>query len=550
MSFFQKISRRQAIRDVINEADHSKGLRKVLGVTDLVAFGISSTLGSGIFVSVGLISQFAGPAIFLSFAIAAIGCLLSASCYAEFASMVPVSGQSYTYTYVALGEVVAFITGWLGFLAYSVAAAAVSRGWAAHVSSLIESVWGVTLPNGLVNCPIEDVSMLSVSGLAVFLNLACTVLGCLGVTHSTRLASLLVVVNVSIMAGFSIYGAASYGEASNLVPLLPSGLGGVLKGSGLAFFCLTGWELTCTLSEEVRNPSRDLPRGILTALLSVTILYCSVCLTLSSMVPNENISVSAPIVDAFRFHNDEKGAFLVSLTVIIVCIPSTISGIVGTPRIIYKMAKDGLLFPFLAKVNRYGSPVAATMLCGLFSASLAGFVSFESLAASCSAATLFMFAVVCIGLVVVRVRENESPVDPGLTNGLILSLLAFIITSFAFCLCLSAGNSESVSIFLLGVVNILSFCICIRFYRSATRVTFDPTLALVHRMIMDGKFDKPDRFRCPFVPYLPLVAAWVNIMIVASLGPAANVGLILMLLSGLAMYLLYGIRHSKLSQVL
>ena len=546
MSVLDQISRRQSVSDVLKNSSLRGGLRKVLGVGDLLAFGISSTLGSGIFVTVGVISQFAGPGLFLSFAIASFGCLLSAYCYAEFGCRLPVSGQSYTYTYVALGELVAFITGWLGFLAYSIATAAVSRGWATHLATLIRSAWGLSLPAWLVDSPVESLPHVSISGLAAFLNLACTILACLGITHSTRLAYILVIINFSLMVGFSLYGAVSYGSPSNLTPLLPFGLTGVLKGSGLAFFCSTGWELTCTLSEEVKHPGRDLPRGIMGALLAVTVLYCAVCLTLSSMVPFNLISVSAPIADAFLFHEDKKGALLVAFTVVVVCIPSTISGIIGTPRIIYKMAQDGLLFPCLGSINKHGSPVTATVLCGFFSAVLAGFLNFESLAATCSACTLFMFTLVCIGVLVIRVNDHSFSNKSRLSSRLTLSLPVFVLTSFLFCtLLVETDFSFDVWVAIFGLLNLASAALCVKLYKSALQESFQTSLIGQALVIEDTSLAR-EIFLCPYVPFLPLLAAWGNILMIASLGYKALVGLTSLLISGLIIYFSYGIQHSKL----
>ena len=540
MGLLEKISRRQLAADVVKDLPPGSGLKRVLGAGDLVAFGVSSTLGSGIFVSLGVISHFAGPGLFLSFTIAATVCLLSAFCFSEFACRLPVSGQSYTYTYVAMGELWAFLMGWLSFLAYSIATAAVSRGWATHLSSLVFSVTSFRLPAWSVAEPFAYNSYLSLSALAACLNLLCTILACWGVSHSTKVAYILVVINLSLMVGFSLYGALFYGETSNMVPLLPFGFGGVLKGSGLAFFCCTGWELTCTLSEEVKNPNRNIPKGIMGALFIVTLLYCAVCLTLSSMVSIGQISLLAPIAEAFLFHNDTAAAFIVSFTVVIVCVPSTISGIVGTPRIIYKMAQDGLLPASLSRVNRDGSPVNATVLCGIISASLAGFINFESLAASCSAATLFIFAVVCIAIPLVRLNERDR------RSPLTCYMLLFALSSFAFTMrvqitefILDGWNIG------LALTNLLSAWICVRTYNSGKKhVLYTP---LIDRIIVKG--DREDiPYLCPFVPYIPLLAAWVNIFIISSLGLSAVVGLHFLLMAGLLVYFGYGIQHSNIGK--
>ena len=564
-SLLTKVLRKQLIADVVKDAADAHalgtGLKKVLGVRDLISFGISSTLGSGIFVTVGSISGLAGPGLFLSFLVAAFGSLLSAFCYAEFASRLPVSGQSYTYSYVSLGELVAFTTGWLAFISYSVATAAVSRGWANYVDSFVRAVVGTGLPAWLVNEPVDGwYGMISLSGLAALLNLFCMTLACFGVHESTRISFILVIVNLVLMTCFSAYGAFNYGEAANLEPLLPFGLTGVVKGSGLAFFCCIGWELVCTLSEEVKKPSRDLPRGIMGSLGAVSVLYCAVCLTLSAMVPFTNISVSAPIADAFRFHGDNLGALVVSLTVVVVCIPSTITGVVGTPRMLYKMAMDGLIYDWLAIVNSHGSPVYATLVCGTFSAILGGVLHFESLASSCSAVTLFMFAIVCVGVVIVRANECVAAGYVNSISHLTFSLVAFCVISFAFCLALVNMDDFSAPVlYSMGFANLVAAALTVRMYdqiASGRRTSLDSVKSgsnepLLNSVVVVTGLNKKGRrniYLCPLVPYMPLLATWVDLFMMASLGYAALGGLLLMLVSGLAVYFSYGIKNSKLGK--
>ena len=548
-SLLSKLTRKQIVADVVKAAAKENGLKKVLGVRDLISFGISSTLGSGIFVTVGAIAAIAGPGLCLSFLLAAFGSLLSAACYAEFASRLPVSGQSYTYSYVALGELAAFITGWLGFLSYSVATAAVSRGWATYFDSFLRASVHVHLPRWLVDDPINEI--FSVSGLAALLNVVCTILACYGVHESTKLSFILVVVNFSLMTLFSLYGAYQYGDVSNLDPLLPFGWTGVVKGSGLAFFCCIGWELICTLSEEVKRPSRDLPRGIIGSIGAVVVLYCAVCVTLSCMVPFELISLKAPIADAFRFHHDKIGALIVSFTVVVACIPSTLSGIVGTPRIVYKMAKDGLMYSWLSRVNSHGSPANAAIVCGLLSAVLAGGLHFESLASGCSAVTLFMFVMVSVGVVIVRVSEHESPVHPHAIQRLTLSLIAFCLISLIVSICLvESGTVSPRTLYVLIGLNV----ICASWVRYAYRWALD-TNFLTHPLLADEiaittvtPRAKRDVYLCPLVPTVPLLAAWVDIFMMASVGFTALGGLLVLLVAGLIVYFSYGIRHSKLTK--
>ena len=528
-----------------SHAEHisGTGLKKVLGVVDLVSFGISSTLGSGIFVTVGAIATLhSGPGLFLTFIIAGVGSLLSAFCYAEFASRLPVSGQTYTYSYVSLGEFTAFLTGWLSFLSYSVATAAVARGWANYVSCFVQAVSGVAIPAWLVNEPVVQFDgIISVSGLAAALNIVCTILACWGVHESTRISFILVLVNFAMMVGFSLYGTVMYGEFDNLQPVAPFGIGGIIRGSGLAFFCCIGWELVCTLSEEVKHPSRDLPRGILGSLGAVTLLYSAVCLTLCAMVPYQAISLGAPIADAFKYHGDHFGYLVISLVCVTVCPPSVLTGLLGPPRMLYKMAKDGLLYESLGRLNSHGAPALATVICGMISALLAGVLEFESLASCCSAVTLFMFVIVCIGILIVR--ANESVVCDREKNQLELALLGFCGTSFLFSLVLVDAWTVSDGVwYLFCFLNVLAGALVVHFYQQVEQQKKFGYLG-------QKLFNVPSKelFLCPMVPLLPLVATWVDIVMMVSLGTPGIGGLLFMLVSGIIVYFTYSVKHSKLA---
>jgi basic amino acid/polyamine antiporter, APA family len=555
--------RRQNIKTLLRESaeEHAagKGLHKVLTVTDLVAFGISSTLGSGIFVTVGTIAaQYAGPGIFLSFLVAGFGSMLSALCYAEFASRIPLSGQGYTYAYVALGEVVAFVNGWLGFVSYCVATAAVARGWASYVDCFFLAIPSpVTLPRWMVNAPIDGFGgIMAFSGLAALLNIACMTMACFGISESTRLSLILVIVNFSLMVGFVIYGSWSYGDVDRLEPLMPFGVLGVLKGSGLAFFCCIGWELVCALGEEVKRPSRDLPRGIIGSLSATTALYCAVCIALAVMVPWQQISIGAPIADAFRFNGDNFGYILVSFVCTMVCPPSVLAGIIGPPRILYKMARDGLVFEWLGRVNAKGAPVTATLVGGCFASVLAGVFNFESLAGTCSSSTLFMFALVCFGVLIVRAREAGAVENQG---KLTIALMVFAVFSFFFCALLIHGGNVAWLI-VAGILNIGSAGFAVHTYNVVSTPSIDPKTNPLLREGFPASHDsilitsvksakkRHDIFLCPLMPFLPLLAAWVDIFMIASLGPTAAVGLLGMLVSGMFVYFAYGIHNSKLAQ--
>jgi amino acid transporter len=224
----------------------------------------------------------------------------------------------------------------------------------------------------------------------------------------------------------------------------------------------------------------------------------------------------------------------------------------GTPRIVYKMAKDGLMFEWLTVVNSHGSPVNAAILCGLLSTLLAGFLHFEPLASSCSAATLFMFVIVCVGVVIVRVSEHQSPVHPHAIKKLTISLVLFCFVSLIASICLVEESLVSKStLYLILVVNVLSGVYVWNSYRWAldSRFLDHPLLTNEVTLTTVAPKTKRDVYLCPLVPTVPLLAAWIDIFMMASVGFTALGGLVALLAIGLAIYFAYGIRHSKLGRV-
>ena len=264
----------------ITEGFHA--MKKVIGVTDVISFGISATIGSGVFVTVGYISKnyYTGPSLFICFGYVILAVLLSALCFSEFASKLHTSGMGYSYANTTYGKMTAFCIGVITFISYCLGTAAVSRGFADYLKSFIFASTGYTLPPILVSLQVHE--WVSISLLAPILCATATFVAMMGVQNSARVAHALMFMNISIMVGFIIYGLLRYGDSSNLTPLtIPSqGWGGLFKGSGLAFFCVIGWEMTCSLTEEMKNPVWDLPIGIITTLGLVGLLYCTASITL------------------------------------------------------------------------------------------------------------------------------------------------------------------------------------------------------------------------------------------------------------------------------
>ncbi len=285
------VFRKKSIPAMILESQQKSGLKKALGALDLTALGIGAIIGTGIFVLTGIAAaKYAGPALVLSFVVSGLACAFAALVYAEFASMVPVSGSAYTYSYAALGEFFAWIIGWDLMLEYALASSTVAIGWSGYFVSLLNGL-GIHLPQwatlsaasgGLVNIP------------AIVIALLITWLISIGIKESARVNNIIVGVKLFAVLVFIVV-AAFYVKPSNWHPFLPFGFSGVFHGAAIVFFAYIGFDAVSTAAEEVKNPQRDLPRGIIASLIICTVLYIVVAALLTGIVPYTQLNVAAPV---------------------------------------------------------------------------------------------------------------------------------------------------------------------------------------------------------------------------------------------------------------
>ena len=533
----------RSTRTLSHTSVDGRRLKPVLGFLDVLSFGISATIGSGIFVSIGYIAKFlSGPALFISFISVIVSALLSAVCYAEFSSKVSSSGMGYSYKYTTYGELVAFCTGLITFISYCLGTAAVSRGWAGYLRCLINASFGYEIPDILVAYPVND--WISISLLAPLLCGFSAIIAIAGMKESAAVGRGLLLINLGIMTLLIWYGIGVYGDTANLSPLtLPDkGWTGVLQGSGLAFFCLIGWDLTCSLTEEVKDANRTLPRGIVTTLLLVGTLYCAVSITLCAMMPTDLIDVSAPVASAFLAHGDHLMYLLVSVAAVTITKANVLTGSTGPPRVIFTMAKDGLLPEALARVDSVtGVPRHATLLCGFLNVMASGLFDFKQLASFTSCLALLVYTVVCGGVLLLRCPSRGSR---GSISG---SLAMFVIASLCFQFNLLSPAATSVSLVKYGIVNLVSAVALAIAFRQGGRtprvlkgLSSGPLLQSEDSPVLQG-------FRCPWVPIVPMAAVWVNTLMIASLGlNTLGAGAGVVVIGGL-IYAVYGAGHSRLN---
>lgn len=401
--------RKKNVNQMIAGAQRA-GLKKALGAVDLTFLGIGAIIGTGIFVLTGTGAVQAGPALMVSFIVAAIACGLSALAYAEFASTIPVAGSIYTYSYATLGELVAWIIGWDLMLEYSLAASAVSVGWSGYAQSLLKG-FGVVLPTVLTAAPNSVPGVTTYFDLPAFVvMMAITTLLSVGIRESTRVNNLMVFIKVAVVLLVIAVGVFHVTPA-NWTPFMPHGWSGVFGAAAVMFFAFIGFDAVSSAAEEVKNPKRDLPIGIIASLGVCAVLYVTVAAVATGIVPSSQYAgITHPISYALQVAGQnwvagfiDLGAVLGMLTVILVMT-------YGQTRITYAMSRDGLLPAVLSRVHpRFQTPFLATWIIGLLCALIAALIPLNVLAELINIGTLAAFSMVSIAVIVLRRTRPDLP---------------------------------------------------------------------------------------------------------------------------------------------
>jgi basic amino acid/polyamine antiporter, APA family len=384
-----------------SKGDPERGLKRAVGVLDLTALGIGAVIGTGIFVIIGEAIGTAGPSIIISFALAGVTCLFSAFSYAELASSIPVSGSAYTYGYATLGELVAWIIGWDLILEYGVSVAAVAVGWGGYLQSLLDSLFGINLPDSIAGPPGDGGT---VNLPAVFLVLAVSALLIYGVRESARANTFMVFTKIVILIFFIVVGVGSI-NGDNLSPWAPHGFNGTVDAAALIFFAYIGFDAISTSGEEAENPSRDLPYAIIGALLICTLLYILVAVVTVGLVPSSKLAGSeAPLADALKAGAGvgEWAADILSVGALIAITSVTLTVLYGQTRIMFAMSRDGLVPRWVGTLSPRRTPARITAVFGVLVAIIAAFVPLSEIAKLVNIGTLFAFLIVNIGVIVLR----------------------------------------------------------------------------------------------------------------------------------------------------
>jgi APA family basic amino acid/polyamine antiporter len=397
------------VRSLITETtEEGHGLKKAVGATQLTAMGVGAIIGTGIFVVIGEGAGIAGPAVILSFVLAAVACTFSALSYAELASSIPVSGSAYTYTYATLGEIVAWIIGWDLILEYGVSVAAIAVGWGGNLNAFLDSAFGVALPDAIAKSP-EDGGIFNLP--AVFVVLAITLLLVRGVTESARVNLVMVAIKLLVLTFFIVVALANFGTG-NFQPFMPSGVDGVTSAAAIIFFAYIGFDAVSTGSEEAKRPERDLPLAIIGSLLICTVFYVLTAVgALGIASPEQMEGSDAPLAAALdQGAGISWAAAILSLGAVVAITSVVLVILYGQTRIFFAMCRDGLLPQRLAEVNqRYGTPAKLTIGLGVLIAILAALVPLSEIVKLVNIGTLFAFVLVNVGVLVLRRTRPEMP---------------------------------------------------------------------------------------------------------------------------------------------
>jgi basic amino acid/polyamine antiporter, APA family len=419
---------------VADTKDEASQLKRAVGLLDLTALGIGAIIGTGIFVILGEAIGDAGPAITLSFILAGLTCAFSALSYAELASSIPVSGSAYTYAYATMGELLAWIIGWDLIIEYGLSVAAVAVGWGQYFNELLDTLFGLQLPDALANPPGDDGGKFNLP--AVFLVLAITALLIVGVRESTRANAVMVMVKLTIVVFFIVMAFTGF-DSGNLQPFNPEGLDGVVTASSIIFFAYIGFDAISTSGEEVENPGRNLPIAIIASLAICTVLYILVSITATAAVPFDKINgEEAPLAFVLQELGFDWAANIISFGALVAITSVVLTILYGQTRIMFAMCRDGLLPRGFAKISETRrTPVRITATFGILIAAFASFVPLEEIAKLVNIGTLFAFVITNVGVIVLRrtrpdlergFRVPFSPVFPAIGAILAIYLMTYL----------------------------------------------------------------------------------------------------------------------------
>lgn len=429
-----------------------KSLRKALGPVQITLIGIGAIIGAGIFATIGTAAAGdvnrlgAGPGLMLSFVVAALVCAIVAFCYAEFASMVPISGSAYTYSYATLGELVAWVIGWDLIIEYAVGNVAVAISWANYFKTLLKEA-GLIIPDwlstdfhtalkipGLVeNAPHIFGIPIVFNFLAFAIVAAITVVLLIGIRESAWFNAIMVMIKLAVLTFFIVLGAR-YVHVDNWQPFMPNGWPGIASGAAVIFFAYIGFDAVSTVAEEAKRPQRDMPIGIIGSLIVCTVFYIIIAAVFTGMIPYKSLAKALsnqqaePLTFALQYvHLKGMAIYIVAFGSVVAHTAVLFVFQLGQPRIFFSMARDGLLPQTFARVHpRFRTPWGSTILTGLAVGTASMFSSLEEMVDLTNIGTLFAFILVCIGIMILRAKDPQRKRPFRVPGGQILPALGVV----------------------------------------------------------------------------------------------------------------------------
>ncbi|XP_041449396.1 cationic amino acid transporter 2 isoform X2 [Drosophila obscura] len=570
------------------QADGSEGetkLNRVLGLWDLTALGVGSTLGAGVYVLAGQIAKDqAGPSVMISFAIAALASLLAGICYAEFGARVPKAGSAYVYSYVCIGEFAAFVIGWNLILEYVIGTASVCRGISLYLDALLND----TLKETFAEVAPMSVTFLGsyfdflAFGLVVVFGVALA----FGVETSTMANNCITCLNIFILAFVVIAGAikadftnwtvdpstVSANATIGAGGYFPYGFEGTLQGAATCFFGFVGFDCIATTGEEVRNPRKNIPQSILLSLLIIFLCYFGVSTVLTLMLPYYLQDGNAPLPYAFEYVGWPVAMWIVTVGGLIGLLASLFGALFPLPRVMYSMAQDGLLFRFLGKVSpRFQVPVTGSIVAALFTAVIAGLFDLAQLVSLLSIGTLLAYSVVAISIMLLRymeyyeAEENQPRIDSRASETTSLTSRAERFTCGSVCTQLfnvhRVHEPNMISTRIVGILtalfSLLALGLALLIMHAYSAIRSQTAWALTLLVVLVGlicltllliclqpREARSRLFRVPFVPVVPAISIFINIYLMLQLDSWTWIRFGVWMIVGLSIYFLYGLPNS------
>lgn len=596
----------QMLRRKPLEPPSESQLKRTLNAVDLVLYGVGSSVGAGIYCLVGIGAKMAGPGITISFACCGLACVFTSLAYAEFAARIPVTGSAYVYAYTTFGEVWGWLVGWNLTLGYGFAASVVARSWAEYMAVWLTSVaqrfaWVTVEANLVYLTKFPVAGTYTCSPLSVVIVALSTWILKNGAKESSKFNNAMTCFNIGVLLIVLCTGIPVV-SIDNLTPFFPTGIPGVAAGAGLVFFAFIGFDMVACMSEEVINPGRNMPIGIVGSLIVSAAIYLSISLVVVGMAPIALLGGEVPITNALLAngccsHEQQLALDAASVCLYNACVAenpiqlfssrlvgagaifaltsATFVGLMGQPRIFYSMAKDGLLFSIFGEVDpETHVPTAGILITGLMCGTLACFVDLQVLATVISLGTLLVFSFVDAAVIILRLRpwhehvqlserafvlqtpamsRQSSSVDSSLA--LVGRSMSNLFSSTKWALLFRSksvrdNGSKPTVLVICFAVSTLLVSVGVRDSWPKFMAVFFTILSLTCGIVLTllPHSDPPETFKCPWVPVVPLLGMGANLFMAGALPNMSWMLSMSWMFVGLALYLLYGIHHSTLRE--